>query len=89
MATGRMNLPTIKKYAELLNVFSYGIVTLPKELVKQVEYACKEINECLPLVITYFDGIPSYLRKARSILIVLIQRQKGKEVGSPTNRYSV
>jgi hypothetical protein len=83
MATSRMNLPTVKKYCQLLNTFSYGVVTLPKELIKQVEYACQEINECLPLSITYFEEVPTYLRKARSTLLVLIQRQKGKESGAP------
>jgi hypothetical protein len=82
VALGRLNVPEVIAYSQWLELF-YNAKIINKEFIANVSDYCKELNECLPLLPTYFMETLPYLRKARQILILLIQRKKGKDTGYP------
>jgi hypothetical protein len=82
IALGRLNLPEIVAYSQWIELF-YNAKLINKDFIENLSRYCQTINECLPLLPTYFIETLPYLRKARSFLILLNQRQKGKDVDVP------
>jgi hypothetical protein len=82
IALGRFTLSEVIAYSQWIELFYYAKM-VNKEFIKNVSEYCNELNDCLPLLPTYFTETLPYLRKSRQFLIFLNQRKKGKEAGAP------
>lgn len=82
VALGRLNVPEVIAYSQWLELFYFAKI-INKEFIANVRDYCNLLNDCLPLLPTYFMETLPYLRKSRQFLFLLTQRLKGKEVNAP------
>jgi hypothetical protein len=82
IALYRFNVGDVKEYSQWLEAFAYGRIINDK-LIKNLEKFSLMIDDTIPNLIMYFSESLPYLRKARTLLVTLVQRKKATELGYP------
>jgi len=82
IALARLNVSEVKDYSKLLEVFLYSDI-ISRKLVEKITIYGTMINETVPHLKMYFAESIPYLRKARTTLNLLIQRQKDIDLVYP------